>query len=153
LRAGAIVYRESPEEINFYQYHRWAVDPRKAVTSALLEDLQARGLFESVAQFDGSQRSDYLITGRLDELDEIDSDRKVRVEVRITAQLMNVKSGEIVWRDSCLETEGVEDRTVPGLVAQMSQAVQVSVEQLVLSMQKKVEVLSAATVNTGVGQE
>ena len=28
LRQGAIVYKTSPEQIGFYNYHRWAVDPR-----------------------------------------------------------------------------------------------------------------------------
>ena len=34
LRGGPIVYRESPEQLDFYEYHRWAVDPRRAVTGA-----------------------------------------------------------------------------------------------------------------------
>jgi len=153
LRAGAIVYRESPEEIKFYQYHRWAVDPRTAVTNAVVQELQARGLFESVARFDGRERSDYLITGRLDELEEIDNGRDVRVQVRISAQLMNIKTGEVVWKGSSAETSGLEHRTMTGLVDQMSQAMQVSVERLVSSMEKKAEVLSASAVNRDIGQE
>jgi uncharacterized lipoprotein YmbA len=35
LRAGAIVYRQSPEQLGFYNYDRWAVDPGSVVTSAL----------------------------------------------------------------------------------------------------------------------
>jgi ABC-type transport auxiliary lipoprotein component len=30
LRAGPIVYRKSAEQIDYYDYHRWAVDPRSA---------------------------------------------------------------------------------------------------------------------------
>ena len=35
LRQGAIVYKTSPEQIGFYNYHRWAVDPREFLTNAV----------------------------------------------------------------------------------------------------------------------
>ena len=35
LHQGAIVYKTSPEQIGFYNYHRWAVDPREVVTKML----------------------------------------------------------------------------------------------------------------------
>src|SRR5262245_58290153 len=53
LRRGSIVYRPSPQELAFYDYHRWAADPRGAVSSALISKIQARGLFKSVGLFDG----------------------------------------------------------------------------------------------------
>ena len=40
LRQGAIVYKTSPEQIGFYNYHRWAVDPREFVTNAVAENLR-----------------------------------------------------------------------------------------------------------------
>jgi ABC-type uncharacterized transport system auxiliary subunit len=148
LRAGPIVYSDSPERINFYQYHRWALDPRTAVTNALLQNLQACGLFQSVMQFDGRENSDYLLTGRLDELKEIDNGRNVKVEVRMSAQLTNLKTGEVVWRDSSSESAGVEQRNISGVVAQMSQTTETSVEHLVSSMQKRLELMSASVQHT-----
>ena len=41
LRQGPIVYRTTPEEIGFYEYHRWAADPRTLVTSAVIDHLRA----------------------------------------------------------------------------------------------------------------
>src|SRR6267143_5333256 len=32
LRQGPLVYRASAEQIGFYDYHRWATDPRQFVT-------------------------------------------------------------------------------------------------------------------------
>jgi ABC-type uncharacterized transport system auxiliary subunit len=145
LRMGPIVYRESPEQISFYQYHRWAVDPRTTVTNAMLQQVVARGVFASVKQFDGRETTDYLITGRLDELEEIDDAHDVHVSVRLTAQLLNVKTGDVLWRDSAAETEGVEHRTMAALVGQMSQATEALVGRLISSMQKKLEPLSAST--------
>jgi ABC-type uncharacterized transport system auxiliary subunit len=145
LRMGPIVYRESPEQVSFYQYHRWAVDPRTTVTNAVLQNVAARGLFASVKQFDGRASADYLMTGRLDELEEIDDPHGVRVSVRVTAQLLNVNTGNVLWRDSAMETQGLEHRTMPALVDQLSQATQVSVERLISSMQKTIEPLLAST--------
>src|SRR3984885_11887302 len=48
LRQGAIVYKASPEQIGFYAYHRWAVDPRDLVTNAIIERLRASGVFAHV---------------------------------------------------------------------------------------------------------
>lgn len=152
LRAGPIVYRESAEQIDFYQYHRWALDPRTSVTNALLQSIQGRGLFASVAQYDG-RTSDYLITGRLDQLEEIDSARDVRVAVSLSAELMNLNTGEVIWRDAASQVTRIEHRTVSGVVAGMSEALQNSVDHLVSSMQKKVEPMFVSSTRSDVGQQ
>jgi uncharacterized lipoprotein YmbA len=36
LKGGRIAYRQSGTEIAFYNYHRWAVDPRRSVTDAVV---------------------------------------------------------------------------------------------------------------------
>ena len=52
LRQGAIVYKTSPEQIGFYNYHRWAVDPRQFVTNAVEDRLSASGNYARVARYD-----------------------------------------------------------------------------------------------------
>ena len=39
LCEGRIVYRPSPEEVGFYEYQRWAMNPRQAITQYLLVSL------------------------------------------------------------------------------------------------------------------
>ena len=72
LRQGRIVYSKAPGDIGFYEYHRWAVDPGAAVTTAVIEALRSEKMFSSVAPYDGQERPDYLLTGRLEKLEEID---------------------------------------------------------------------------------
>ena|ERR1700693_737518 len=48
LKGGPIVYRESPAQLGFYDYHRWAADPRLAVTSTVIQAMQSRAIFKSV---------------------------------------------------------------------------------------------------------
>ena len=37
LCEGRIVYRSSPEEVGFYEFHRWAMNPREAITQYVVE--------------------------------------------------------------------------------------------------------------------
>ena len=75
---GRLVYRESREQVGYYEYHRWAEDPEDSIADSLLRALMARGTFASVAPFDGRTRSDFLVRGELRRLEEIDYDGPVR---------------------------------------------------------------------------
>lgn len=152
LRAGQIVYRQSADQLDFYDYHRWAVDPRSAVTSAVVEDMQTLGVFQSVHLFDGRGASDYLVTGTLDHLEEVDRGHDVFVEVRLSAQLMDLKTGDVLWRDASSESTKLEHRDVPGIVAGMSKAADGAVEHLVSSMQNRVVSISASLGHKEAGQ-
>lgn len=149
LRAGPIVYRQSPEQMGFYEYDRWAADPRSAITSTLVQNLQARGLFESVHLFDGRATSDYLVTGTLDHLEEVDQGHDVFISVAVSAQLFDLKTGDVVWRDSSSEISKLDHHAVPSLVAGMSQAAEHAVTRLVSSMQDRLTQLSASR---GIGE-
>jgi len=75
------VYRASPEQIGFYDYHRWAADPREFVTSAITDRLRASGTFADVEVYDGRSTADYILSGRLEKLEEVDYEGGVKVEV------------------------------------------------------------------------
>jgi ABC-type uncharacterized transport system auxiliary subunit len=135
LHAGAIVYRQSPEQLGLYNYDRWAVDPRSVVTSAFVQVLESRSIFQSVHPSDGRAISDYLITRTLDHLEEVDQGHRLFINVSISAQLMNVKTGNVVWSNASSQTTSLEDHAMAGLVAGMSQAAEQAITNLVSSMQ------------------
>ena len=97
LRQGRIVYRQTPEQIGFYEYHRWASDPGQVVTTAMIDSLRAAGVFSTVQTYDGEAHAPYVLQGRLEHLDEVDYENGVRVEVRLYAQLLDTKTGTAVW--------------------------------------------------------
>jgi uncharacterized lipoprotein YmbA len=144
LREGPIAYRQSPEQLDFYNYHRWAVDPRRAVTAAMVQEMQTRGLFQSVDMFDGHGSPECLVTGTLDHLEEVDHGSDVSIEVRVSARLINLRTGEVLWQDAATETARLDERSVPGIVAEMSRELGSAVERLVSSMQDRVRAVSAA---------
>jgi uncharacterized lipoprotein YmbA len=144
LREGPIAYRQSPEQLDFYNYHRWAVDPRRAVTAAMVREMQTRGLFQSVDLFDGRGSPECLVTGSLDHLEEVDHGVDVSIEVRVSARMINLRTGEVLWQDTASETARLDQRSVPGIVAEMSRELGNAVERLVSSMQDRVRAASAS---------
>ena len=136
LRQGTIVYRPESEQIAFYDYHHWAEDPRQSVTTAIVRELKQ--VFESAELYDGRTGAEFLLTGSLDHLEEVDSERSVSVEVGISAKLQNVKTGDVMWSDTSFKTSEVNQRSLPAVVAEMSRDLSEAAAQLVSSMRSKV---------------
>ena len=144
LREGQIAYRPSPEQLDFYNYHRWADDPRRVVTVAMVREMRARGLFQSVDMFDGRGSPECLLTGTLDHLEEVDQGSHVSIEVSLSARLMNLRTGEVLWQGASSKTANLDQRSVPGMVAEMSREVGSIVEGLVSSMQVRLAAASSS---------
>src|SRR5271166_3210526 len=104
LRQGRIVYRQTPEEVGFYDYHRWASDPGVVITTGVMDSLRSANLFSVVEPYAGQEHPDYLLSGRLERLDEVDYKSGVQVEVKLSAQLINVRTGAALWADSFTST-------------------------------------------------
>jgi ABC-type uncharacterized transport system auxiliary subunit len=134
LRGGPIVYRSSPEQIGYYAYHRWAVDPRNVVTNSIAERLRAQGMFADVRLYDGHSDPDYILSGRLEKLEEIDDAKRVRVEVGLSAQLVDTRTGKTIWANSASESCGVDQRSVSAVVAEMSRTLDRAIQSLLSSL-------------------
>jgi ABC-type uncharacterized transport system auxiliary subunit len=134
LRQGAIVYRASPEEVGFYNYHRWAVDPREFLTNAIVDRLRASGRFAAVKIYDGRSDVDFILSGRLERLEEVDYEGGVKVEVALSAQMTELSSGKTVWADAASENAEVDKRTVHVVVAEMSHAMDRAIQKLLASL-------------------
>jgi ABC-type uncharacterized transport system auxiliary subunit len=130
LHQGAIVYKTSPEQIGFYNYHRWAVDPREVVTNAVTERLRASGNFKQVKPYDGRSDVDYVLSGRIEKLEEVDYGGGIKVEVAITAQMTNLTTGAAVWTNTVDEIGTVDQRDVPAVVSEMNRTMERAIEKL-----------------------
>ena len=124
------MYRTTPEEIGFYEYHRWAADPRMLVTSAVVDHLRADGQFSMVSMYDGRPNNDYVFSGRLEKLEEVDYQAGVKIEVAISAQITRVATGATVWSNAVSETRPVSQRNVPGVVSQMNRTMELAINKL-----------------------
>src|SRR5580692_1782561 len=131
LRQGAIVYKSSPEQIGFYAYHRWAIDPRHFVTNAIIERLHTSGAFTRVHPYDGSRDADYVLSGRLEKLEELDYQGGVKVEVSLSAEMTSITTGAIVWSNTVSDIGDVSKRDVPAVVSEMNETMHRAIEKLV----------------------
>jgi ABC-type uncharacterized transport system auxiliary subunit len=134
LHQGAIVYRTSPEQVGFYEYHRWAVDPREFLSNAMIDRLRASGRFAEVNAYDGHSDVDYILSGRLEKLEEVDYEGGVRGEVALSAQITDPRAGKTVWANSASESARVEKRNVPAVVAEMSQVMDRTIQKLLVPL-------------------
>ncbi len=145
LRQGRIVYREAPEAVDFYEYHRWAAEPGPTVTAGVIDSIRSAGLFSFVKPYDGQDKPEYLMTGRLERLDEIDYGDRVRVETRLSAELMDARTGTTVWTGTAAATSDVETRNMNSVVAAMNRTLQVNIDRLVTEMEKQLPRSDAAS--------
>jgi ABC-type uncharacterized transport system auxiliary subunit len=134
LRQGAIAYKTSPEQIGFYAYHRWATDPREAVTNAVIDRLRASGAFAFVKAYDGRPGASYVLSGRLEKLDEFDYEGDVKVEVALSVQMTRIATGAVVWSNAVSEVGDVNKRDVPAVVSEMNDTMERAIKELLSPM-------------------
>lgn len=149
LRQGRIVYRETPQQVGFYEYHRWASDPAASATDVMVDSLRSARLFSFVKLYDGQDKPDFVMSGRLERLDEIDSREGVRVEAKLSADLVNTRTGATVWSDGASAVLSVDNRDIDSVVLEMSHAVEKSVGQLVASLNEQARLIKVETDHSG----
>jgi uncharacterized lipoprotein YmbA len=138
IRQGRIVYRETPQEVGFYDYHRWAADPGATITTAMIDALRSARLFSAVVPYDGQENEACVLSGRLERLDEVDYGGGVRVETRLVAELVDPRTGKTLWTGEASETSNIDTRTVASVVDAMSHAVETSIDRLIASTDQQV---------------
>jgi uncharacterized lipoprotein YmbA len=148
LCEGRIVYRSSPEEVGFYEYHRWAMNPRQAITQYVMESLRAQSVFKSVAVHERGSEAAYMLSGTIEQLEEVDHDRDVRVVCRISAQLLETRTRSVIWSHTASETISVEKRDMGGVVSSLTAAARTAADRLLTSMTEEVLATMALTSRT-----
>ena len=109
------------------------------MTNAVVDRLRASGNFTEVKLYDGRSDVDYVLSGRIEKLEEIDYEGGVKVEVAITAQMTNLTSGSAVWTNTVDEVGTVGQRDVPAVVSEMNRTMERSIEKLLKREEPSVE--------------
>ena len=144
LCEGRIVYRPTPEEVAFYEYHRWAMDPRQAITEYLEDGLRAQSLFKNVTVHERGSEAAYVLSGNIERFEEVDQGRDVRAVCTISAQLLDTRTRSVVWTHTASETLGVEKRDIAGVVSSLSAAARTVADRLLKSMTEELGTLVLA---------
>ena len=128
------MFRAEPHRVGFYDYDRWAVDPRTALTRLLADRIRASSLFESVTVAGSPARAAYLLRGEIERFEEVDEKTSVHAICTISAEVVDVKTGTVTWRGTVSEIVPVQQRDVAGVVAGLGVASRTVADRLVASM-------------------
>lgn len=141
LRQDRIVYFTGQNEMNFYQYHRWAEPPVFMVQSLLIRELRAAGLFDNIVPYRAQKGLDYVLQGRLLAMEEVDSPSGISARFALELELVRQEDAHVVWtgRHDC--ERPVSAKTVPAVVEAMNGCAQESLEALTRSLDSTVSQL------------
>ncbi len=127
-----IIYRESPYEVKYYHYRRWATAPRQLVTEEVFKHLQAARICRDVVNFPGSKHVDYVLTGRILAFEEWDRGEEWFGRVAFTAQLYDPASRQALWNE-VFEAETRAKKRIPTAVVE---AIGKSLEKCLADLQQ-----------------
>jgi ABC-type uncharacterized transport system auxiliary subunit len=93
-----LVYRKSSHEMQFYNYHQWAVKPEYLITDMVFKHLRAANLFKSISKSLLEYKPDYILTGQVTAIEEYDNKNKWYAHLAITLQLEDNKTRRQIWQ-------------------------------------------------------
>jgi ABC-type uncharacterized transport system auxiliary subunit len=134
---GRIVYRPSTTEVGYYEYHRWATTLRRMITDSVAGRIRTDGVFTTVDALPKAADAAYVLTGGIDRLEEVDDGASVHAVVELSAQLVDTRARQTVWRHSETASEPVMKRDVPGVVISLSAATRRAIDALVASLESQ----------------
>lgn len=118
-----IAYRTSPNQLDYYHYHRWASPPGQLVSEFLRLAYDGTPWFRAVLT-DATPETSVILRGRVIQFEEIDvSPSKWMGGVRVELLLEDARSGEIVWRRIAEREVPLPERSPRGLARALSDAV------------------------------
>ena len=123
LQDGRIRYRSGSNEVGAYEYHRWTERPATIVQDLLLRTLRASGKYRQVQEASTAAAGDYVVLGKLYELDEIDNPG-IRTRVSLRLELLDRKTGVVVWNRHYDRDEPVEGKTIHEVVLSLERNLQ-----------------------------
>ncbi|MFP4522812.1 MAG: ABC-type transport auxiliary lipoprotein family protein [Fibrobacterota bacterium] len=93
-----IVYRRSPYEFSYYFYRNWAVKPADMITDLIYSHMTKSGLFEhTVRRLDEGYEPDFQLEGRINALEEYDSEDVWFAHLAYNIKLVNLRTGNTVY--------------------------------------------------------
>ena len=132
-RDDRIVYR-SGMQLGTYEYHRWAEPPTDMLEAMLTRQLRASGKYKSVQTLRSNATGDYIVRGRLHEIEEVNSGGALIARVAMEIELFHRESGTTVWSHFYEHEEPVAGKEVPDVVSALSRNVLAGIQQSTAGM-------------------
>lgn len=92
-----IIYRFSPNQIQYYELQRWAVRPDDMIKDMVFKHLTAANLTNNVGIEFFDIKPDYRIEGTVESLEKFDAGDLFFAHLSMSFKLLRVKDGEQIW--------------------------------------------------------
>lgn len=115
FRGTPIAYRIGANEIGTYQYSQWIDPPVVLVQSGLIQVLRASGNYQSVMGLGSSTDGPFLVRGQLHDFEEVDGG-SITALVSMEFELVDRKSGKVVWTHFYSQSEPVQGKEMSAIV-------------------------------------
>jgi ABC-type uncharacterized transport system auxiliary subunit len=115
-RDTPIVYRIGANQLGMYQHSRWVEPPVELLKNKLIRLLSASGDYQSVSGLGSNANGQFIVRGRLYEFEEVDG-ASITGLVSMEFELYDRKSGKIVWTHFYSQSEPVQGKDIPAVVA------------------------------------
>jgi ABC-type uncharacterized transport system auxiliary subunit len=97
-RRAQIVYRQSANQMQFYNYHLWAVDPERMVGDMTLKHLKAARLFDNITRTVENYVPDFLLSTDVQAIEEYDAGEQWYAHLALEFQLEDARTSQVVWK-------------------------------------------------------
>jgi ABC-type uncharacterized transport system auxiliary subunit len=139
----SIAYSRAAQQRSFYQFASWTDRPSMRIVRLLVDRIEARGLFNSVALLGNSVGGDLLLNvAVVDVIHDVTTDTG-RIEVQ--AELIERRGRRLVERQRFSANVPVAQENAPAAVDAMSRAITTIFDELMPWLERTAETLPAPT--------
>ncbi|MDD5674927.1 MAG: ABC-type transport auxiliary lipoprotein family protein, partial [Chitinivibrionales bacterium] len=93
-----MVYRQNPYELQYYYFQVWAVKPTRMITDLVQKHLLTANIVSHIVRrFDEGQQPDYELSGRIEAIEEYDSDQLWFAHLAMRLTLTRTRDNAIVY--------------------------------------------------------
>jgi ABC-type uncharacterized transport system auxiliary subunit len=124
LRQDRLVYFTNQNELNFYDYHRWAESPPALVQELLIRQLRGAHLFADVESYRAQTGLDYVLRGELLAMEEVDTGADVKARFALALELVRQEDARVVWAGRHACERPVAQKSVDAVVETLSGCIQ-----------------------------
>jgi ABC-type uncharacterized transport system auxiliary subunit len=138
LRDDRILYYESPTQLNFYEYHRWAAEPADLFAEAIARRLRREQLFAEVRKLPARSSVDYILRGHVLNFEEVDEPGAVKGRVALELSLVRASDRAVVWAGSRTAEHPAARKGVAGVVEALNAASERALDELLRELTERV---------------
>lgn len=138
-----IVYRQSPYQVDFYNYHRWAATPAQQVTDWTRRYLRHSGVFATVFPT-ADANADLALGGVVRQFEEIDQEHAWEAALSVDFWLTRGDQRTPLWFQSYTATRQAARRNPAAIAEAMSRNLETILRQLTADLAPVVAALPLA---------